>query len=400
MTRRGKLALGLGFAIYVAAWAFGSQPLYPVAVGLMLAVAAAWGWVRLAVGPAELRREAGRGGEEEGDDVEVELLLRLDGRVPPPGVTIVERIAKVGERHSLLERRGGDLLGGYVLKSLPRGRYVLEEATAVIEDPFGLERQIVPLRAAGTILVYPRLVELDRLFSESGAHAQDGRRLLLRRPSGFDLHSVREYEQGESLRKVHWPTTARRGQLMVKELEDAPRDEVAVLLDGDAAAVVGESFDVQVRAAGSLLRAHAKRGRRAVLVVNAAAAESHRVHSDAGEWWSALELLASVEPTARTPVTALLGREGNSAVRALELAIVTARLAPGLADRLIQRALARRAVSIVYVDAASFGPKGRGAPEPELLRLQAAGVAVAIVRRGDDLAAALSGRPAEEALRA
>ena len=137
-----------------------------------------------------------------------------------------------------------------------------------------------------------------------------------------------------------------------------------------------------------------------MLIINAAAPESHRVHSDAGEWWSALELLASVEPTARTPVTALIGREGNSIVRALELAIVTARLAPGLADRLIQRALARRAVSIVYVDAASFGPKGRGAPEPELLRLQAAGVAVATVRRGDDLAAVLSARPAEEARRA
>ena len=57
----------------------------------------------------------------------------------------------------------------------------------------------VELDARGLALVYPRLVALDRLFSESGAHAQDGRRLLLRRPSGFDLHSVREYEQGESL---------------------------------------------------------------------------------------------------------------------------------------------------------------------------------------------------------
>ena len=45
-------------------------------------------------------------------------------------------------------------------------------------------------------------------------------------------------------------TTARRGQLMVKELEDAPRDEIAVLLDADASAASGESFDVQVRAAG------------------------------------------------------------------------------------------------------------------------------------------------------
>src|SRR5256884_9801862 len=89
-------------------------------------------------------------------------------------------------------------------------------------------------------------------------------------PCGVNLHSRREYEQGESLRKVHWRSTAKRGELMVKELEDAPRDEVAVLLDGEASAVVGESFDVQVRAAGSLLLAQARRGRRAVLLVHGA----------------------------------------------------------------------------------------------------------------------------------
>src|SRR4029078_2546936 len=109
---------------------------------------------------------------------------------------------------------------------------------AVIEDPFGLERVEQPLDAPGALLVYPRMVELDRLFSEGGTRGQDGRGLLLRRPSGFDLHSVREYEHGDSLRKVHWRSTARRAQLMVKELEDAPRDEGALLLDADPHAVV------------------------------------------------------------------------------------------------------------------------------------------------------------------
>ena len=52
---------------------------------------------------------------------------------------------------------------------------------------------------------------------------------------------------------------------MVKELEDSPRDEIAIVLDADAGRVA-ESFDTQVRAAGSILRTHASRGRRAVLV--------------------------------------------------------------------------------------------------------------------------------------
>src|SRR5205085_5112222 len=112
----------------------------------------------------------------------------------------------------------------------------------------------------GALLVYPRLARLERLFSESGARSHDGRRLLLRRHTGFELHGVREYERGESLRRVHWRSTARRGELMVKELEDAPRDEIAVLLDADRASVVGASFDAQVRAAGSILEAYVRHG--------------------------------------------------------------------------------------------------------------------------------------------
>jgi uncharacterized protein (DUF58 family) len=236
-------------------------------------------------------------------------------------------------------------------------------------------------------------VVLDRLFSESGAHAQDGRRLLLRRPSGFDLHSVREYEQGESLRKVHWKSTARRGQLMVKELEDAPRDEIAVILDADASAVVEDSFDVQVRAAGSILRAHASHSRRAVLAVNSAARPTARVTSLDGDWLAALAALAEAAPDGTQPVVDLLSREGGTASRAVETVVVTARVSGALATRLIQRALAGQGVSIVWVDTASFAGRPTKV-EPELLRLQAAGVAVAVIRRGDSLAAVLGAAPA------
>jgi uncharacterized protein (DUF58 family) len=205
---------------------------------------------------------------------------------------------------------------------------------------------------------------------------------------------VREYEQGESLRRVHWPSTARRGQLMVRELEDSPRDEIAVLLDADARAVVGESFEVQVRAAGSILDAYVRRGRRGVLVLNSEQREVQHVHSPAADWRRALELLAAVEATGNTPVARLLG-EDSLAARALELVVVTARLEPALVDRLIQRALSRRKVSVVFVDPASFSGAPRR-PEPALLRLQATGIAVAVVRAGDDLAACLSGEPATE----
>lgn len=392
MTRRGWLTLLLGSATYVVAWLFGAKALYPVATGLVLAPLGARAWVRLAARPIRLTRRAGKGVLLEGEDVWVSLAARPDSRVPAPGLTITERIDRFGDQVTALSRSGGNYRGTYVLERVPRGRYVVAEAHAIIDDPFGLARAELDLDARGSLLVYPRLVSLDRLFSESGAHAQDGRRLLLRRPSGFDLHSVREYERGESLRKVHWKTTARRGQLMVKELEDAPRDEIAVILDADASAVVADSFDVQVRAAGSILRAHASHSRRVILAVNSAARPSVRVSSLEGDWLAALGLLAEAEPSATRPVVELLSRESGPASRAIETVVITARLSGALANKLVQRSLAGQGVSIVWIDSASFAARPTKV-EPELLRLQAAGVAVAVVRRGDSLAGVLGAAP-------
>jgi uncharacterized protein (DUF58 family) len=397
LTARGRSILALGLGVYIAAWAFGSKPLYPVATGLLLVVGVAWVWVRLADRPFRVRRGWGDREHVEGDDVPVIAELEASGNVMPAGVTLVERVGRLGEQRHGLRRNGRRLSVRYTLNRVPRGRYAFADVRAELSDPFGLERAVVPLPAPGALLVYPRLVQLGRLFSESGARSHDGRRLLLRRHTGFELHGVREYEQGESLRRVHWPSTARRGQLMVKELEDAPRDEIALLLDADASSVVGESFNVEVRAAGSVLDAYVRRGRRAVLVVNSERREVQHVHSPASDWRRALELLAAVEATGTTPASRLLAEEDGPVARALDLAIVTARLEPALVDRVVQRALSRRNVSLVYVDPASFkGAVGR--PEPALLRLQAAGVPVAVIRAGDDLATRLEGEAAAEAL--
>jgi uncharacterized protein (DUF58 family) len=187
---------------------------------------------------------------------------------------------------------------------------------------------------------------------------------------------------------------------MVKELEDSPRDEVVVVLDADAAAVVGDppdsTFEIGVRAAGSILKAQAVRGRRAALVVNSARREYQSVHSFDGDWLLALELLATVEPDGHTPIATLLSDEAGAAARALELTIVTSALSGRLVERLLQRTLMRHAATVVFVDPASFASSPRPTSADasgQLLRLERGGVPVAVLRHGDDLAQRL-GLPA------
>jgi uncharacterized protein (DUF58 family) len=383
MTTRGRGALGLGVLTYVAGWAFGSRPLYVVAVGLILTVLLAWLAVRLTARPVELRRSL-PALPLEGDDVPVRVELELESALAPAGITLVERYEKLSARRTELRRDGRHLWARYVLAAVPRGRYRIDEAVVVVEDPFGLERREPRLSDPASLVVYPRLVELDRLFSEAGSHAREGRRVLLQRPTGFDLHSVRDYVEGDSLRKVHWRSTARRGHLMVKELEDSPRDDVAVVLDAWRGCP-RPVFDVAVRAAGSILHAYVRRSRRAALVLGGANLEIQRVHAE-GDWRRALELLAGAVADGTEPPWQLLAGERNPATLALDLVVVTPRLDGGLVDRLVQRANARRNTSLVYVD-------GTHDREPALLRLQSAGVAVAVLREGDDLAAVL-GAPA------
>jgi len=390
MTARGRAALALGVLTYIAGWAFGSRPLYVVAVGLILTVLLAWLAVRLTARPAALRRTLPTM-PLEGDDVPVRIELELESALAPAGITLVERYERLGARRTELRRDGRHLWARYVLEAVPRGRYRIDHAIVVVEDPFGLERREPRLADRASLVVYPRLVELDRLFSEAGSHAREGRRVLLQRPSGFDLHSVRDYVEGDSLRKVHWRSTARRGHLMVKELEDSPRDDVVVVLDawrGCARPV----FDVAVRAAGSILHAYARRSRRAALVIGGTNLEIQRVQAE-GDWRRALELLARAEPDGIEPPWQLLARERNPATLALDLVVVTPRLDGGVVDRLVQRAKARRNTALVYVD----GVHDR---EPALLRLQSAGVALAVLREGDDLGAVLGAPSFLEAARA
>jgi uncharacterized protein (DUF58 family) len=390
MTLRGRAALGLGVLTYLAGWAFGSRPLDVVAVGLILTVFLAWLAVRLTARPVGLRRTA-PAMPLEGDDVPIRVEVELESALAPAGITLVEEYARLGARRTQLRRDGRHLWARYVLPSVPRGRYRIEEAVVVVEDPFGLERREPRVAEPASLVVYPRLVDLDRLFTESGANSRDGRRLLMQRPSGYDLHSVRDYVEGDSLRKVHWRSTARRGHLMVKELEDSPRDDVAVVLDCWRG-TPGDIFDTAVRAAGSILKAYARRSRRAALVVGGSTVEIQRVQAE-GDWRRALELLAGAEADRTEPPSQLLAGDRNPAALALDIVVVTPRLEGGLVDRLVQRANTRRSTALVYVDAT----RDR---EAALLRLQAAGVAVAVVREGDDLASVLGAPAFMEAARA
>ena len=388
----GGGALLLGGIALVAAAAFGSRALGVAGIGLVLAGILGRVWVVLARSRAWAVVSVDPSPATEGDAVRLRVEVRRESRVPIGSATLRARIGRLGDAGCRLRGHGAAASGEISLGRPPRGRFRISDAVLELGDPLGLESVALPLELPAAVVVQPRLVELQTLFSDAGRLGSDGRRLLLRRHAGFDFHSVRGYEQGESLRRVHWPTTARRGQLMVKELEEAPHDTVAVLLDCDSAGAAGtppdSSFDAAVRAAGSVLRAYSVRGRRATLVTTGSDGATVGIGSLASDFGAVLAALAAAEPDARHPLDHMLGRTRSPVSLAGELVVVTGVLEVRAVDRLLEAA-SRRIVSVVWVDAPSFAGRPTRAAAG-VLRLTAAGVPVAVVRRGDDLRAALS----------
>jgi uncharacterized protein (DUF58 family) len=257
----------------------------------------------------------------------------------------------------------------------------------VLEDALGLGRVALAGAEGPLVRVRPRVPALATTFLDgSTSTARDGRRSLLR-AEGTDPHGVREHRDGESLRSVHWATSARTGKLMVRETEDPGRDDLTVVLDLDAAGDAGpagrSSLDDAVRAAAALVQAEVARGRHVGLVLAGHEPARFVVRGGVG-WEDALDALAaatSVRGAATGAVLAGLARGGAHQ----GLVLVSGRPLGTFAELLLRRG----GCAVVAVDAQTYAGAPRALPEPALLRLAARGVPVAVVRAGDDLVAAL-----------
>jgi uncharacterized protein (DUF58 family) len=391
-TGGGKIVGGVGalaIGVVIAAWAVGATALAILGFGLGLAAGLARAWTSLVSRHLDVERLPSTTPTVEGDPLRLEVALH--GRAwLASRIELHDRVGPLGERRVALGPHGRSVL---VLGRAPRGRYQLGPGRLLVDDPFGLSRVELPVPAAGAVLVRPRVPELGLLFSDAGSRGDGGRRQPVRRPSGLEPHGVREYVEGEPLRAVHWATSARRGQLMVRELEDAPRDSVAVILDVERSAVAGppgdSSLDDAVRAAAGLVRAHAARSRGALLVIGTPAPDVHRVRTLGAEWERALDALAAVEGVDGTPLQSLVAPRGVLATVA-ELVVVTAR--PELVvDALVARAATGRIPALVAVDAPTYAGRAAAGSSTALLRIAAAGGPIAVLRHGVPLEEALSG---------
>ena len=112
-----------------------------------------------------------------------------------------------------------------------RGGYALGPTTISSGDPFGIFRSTREVEAERNLIVFPMLFQVRDFLSPPGLLS--GGKAIKRKSMDITPHAagVREYVHGDPLKRIHWPTSMRRDQLMVKEFEQDPQAEVWLFLD-------------------------------------------------------------------------------------------------------------------------------------------------------------------------
>lgn len=268
LTTRGRSFLAAGIAAAVCAYVLGQGDL--LRVGLLLAVLPL---VCVAVLFRTRYRVAGTrrlSPSRVSAGTEARVHLRMDNvsRLPTGLLMLQDRVPYVlGPRPRFVLDRveaGGRREVSYRVRSDLRGRYPLGPLQLRLSDPFGMCELTRSFTAYDSLVVIPRTEPLPpvRLAGESSGYGEGRQRSLAL--AGEDDVIPRGYRHGDDLRRVHWRSTARYGELMVRREEQPQRARCTVLLDTRQTAYQGagpdSAFEWAVSGAASALMHMLERG--------------------------------------------------------------------------------------------------------------------------------------------
>jgi uncharacterized protein (DUF58 family) len=253
----GRVVVVLLVVVGAAGTAIGGASFYPhmLYLGLVLAIGARL-WVSVLARSIRMSRRPDFWRASVGDifkeQYEVQNRSRLPGgwaevynEMPVPGAAGSRLLTRLNPREkqsfvarTWLTRRGGFPVGPTLL---------------TISDPLGLFQVQKRVPAERSLVVLPMVFPITSFLWPPGF--LPGGKVIRRKAMEITPHAagVRPYVPGDPMRRIHWPTTARRGQLIVKEFEQDPQAEVWLFLDAQKKVQCQQPFETPSMPLESLL---------------------------------------------------------------------------------------------------------------------------------------------------
>ncbi len=330
--------------LYLCPWLILVHLLNPSPIWVLLVItllgvyAAGWFWVRRQAGTIRLERRRRGTMLVAGDSLQEEFILHNEGALPLIWLEFDDDSYLPGYNPSQVVSCGANQKYTWRAEATceQRGVFRLGPHCLSTGDPFGLFRVEVQGRGSEALLVYPRVAQLPPMELPRGSLVGRDRR---RRPLAGDDRSpvVRGYQPGDSLRHIHWPSTAHRGELMVSEREAEPSGDLWIVLDLNAAAHRGSgptsTLEYGIVLAASLTAELLSGGDRRAVGLLAAGTGPHGALSvtvpplpGKGHLWQILAALAPAQ-SGDTPLDALLRHNRDLLGRGQTVVVITPDLA-------------------------------------------------------------------------
>lgn len=387
MTLRGRVFVGAGTLIALSGMTLGLRDLTRVGALLIALVLLAYLLARRPLA-LEANRSLSPSHVPIDGDADVTLSIRNTGRATSPLLRGEEGLAyALGDRPHLLIprlRRGEERTLHYRVRSHVRGHHAVGPLSVRMTDPFGLATRSVAVRGESALVVVPRtlpLLPVRGAPAGSGGEAASSPRMALH---GEDDVGVREYRIGDDLRRIHWSSTARTGETMVRQDEQPTRRRALVVLDDRASVHAGTgnggSFEWGVTAAASITALLL--GERFEVHLSLASDEAGNVlpleNVD-----HALDQLAAVQPSSQTSAHRMVEALDDFAHHGggLVVAIIGA-LAQGEVD--LRASRAAHALALV-IDRGGFGAGASDMADLTAQQLALGGWRSRVVRPGDHI---------------
>ena len=379
LTRPGWLVVAGSLGSLIAARTLALPELYVLAgVGLAL-VAVAVATVSRPLPTLRVERSVHPRRVHLGDPSRVELVVANPSGRRAPLLTLHDPVEGTTGAALVLAplQPGAQRRAGYRLPTRRRGLVRVGPLDAVRADPFGLASRRVALAGILDLTVLPVIEPLGGGVPGSG---RDDPLTGVARPrpgrvGGDEFASLRDYVVGDDLRRIHWASTARTGDLLVRQDDPPWQGHLTVVLDARADHIGGPAFETAVSAAASLLNAAAERGERTRLLV------TDGTDSGPSDARTALDLLLErLALVDRHPGGALPHLTERDRPGAGDVVVITGRID---ADDLAALSRLHRKDSVARVLVVTDGP-GHTPDQPP------GGVAVSTLVSGQPVAAALS----------
>jgi uncharacterized protein (DUF58 family) len=307
---------------------FGEQLLIAAALFLLVAVVFGILYVRSSAPRARLTRRIAPLQVHDGERAIVELSLVSSRRLY---AAIVEDVVhSLGTASFVAERvdEQEPMTARYEVLCKPRGVYKVGPAVLRVRDPMALAESLSTGRRADRLVVYPQVEDLRGLPVVRGQDPNvNSARANFSHSRGDDFFTLREYQLGDDLRRVHWPASAHRDELMIKQLEMPWQSRALVLLDVRAQAyATPESFEHAVRGAASVVRHLYRQGFSPTLWSGQARSVTI---SNSQAYDLGMEGLATVQPNQEIDLAATIGRLRREGMAGGALVLVTGVLDSG-----------------------------------------------------------------------